>query len=190
MNLMLPHPDIDVISNILTEIKFNESFEQDRLKHTQLFSEQVNIARCEYYSTVELKNYVSQVYQNFFDEEIQPVIIRLVNTDPNQAAFYMPHTDKKRLVSLNYCLYPGGENVVTSFYKQRGDYSMSGSSCTYKEVDLEIAVQFNKPEWYLLDVNKYHSVENITGLRMNLALSFSGITSEQFVQKYKNLLHE
>lgn len=188
MNLMLPHPDIDIISSILTEIKFNDSFEQDRLKHTQLFSEPVNIARCEYYFTLKLKNYVKQVYQKFFEEEIQPVIICLVNTNPNQTAFYMPHVDKKRLVSLNYCLDAGGTDVMTSFYKQTGNYSMSGSSCTYKDVELETTVQFNKPEWYLLDVNRYHSVENIKGKRMHLALSFSDITCEQFTQKYKNLL--
>lgn len=187
MNLMLPHPDVDIISDILTEVKFNESFEQDRLTHVQLFSEQANIARCEYYSTPKLKNYVSQVYQKFFDEEIIPVIIYLVNTDPREPAFYMPHVDKKRLVSLNYCLDSGGSAVTTSFYKQCSDYSMTGSSCTYNDVDLETQVQYNKPEWQLLDVNRYHSVENITGKRMLFCLSFSDITAEQFLQKYANL---
>lgn len=189
MNVNLPKPDVDQLLEILKEIPSKLEDEQNRLKHSELFSDHINIARCEYCSSVKLKIYTNRYYQHLFYENITPVIVKLINTDINAGpAFYMPHVDKKRLVTLNFCISPGGKNVTTSFYKESGDYSASGNSLTYNDVTLDTKHSFNDSKWYFLDVNRYHSVENISDTRILFSISFNNISGDEFKEKYKNLL--
>ena len=139
---------------------------------------------------MELKAYTDQLYKSYFDEPVQPVIVKLVNVDPSVDSFYLPHVDKRRFISLNYYTELGGDNVTTSFYNEIGPYDLSGDSCTYDDVTPYSNEIYEKDTWYCLDVNRYHSVENINTTRIALALSFSTINISDFYKKYNHLYYK
>jgi hypothetical protein len=161
----------------------NPVFEENQSKHTQ--SSGLNVARCVYRTHKMLDLYTNQIYQPLFDEQLHPVLINLVNTNTTTPAFYPPHVDQKRITSLNFYIEPGGDNVTTSFYKEEGNFDLLGSSKNYDEVTVDYSLPMNDKAWYLLDVNRYHSVENILTNRFIFCLSFADLTVEQFKIKYK-----
>lgn len=186
-HLNLPTPDIDYIISISDLLSTPKPVhEQNRQRHSAMIG--LNIARCEYYSHPKLVLYTKEVYQPYFKESIFPVLIKLVNTDKSTPAFYMPHVDQKRLTSLNFYLDPGGSNVTTSIYDEYGPGDLQGSVTTYDKVTLKSREPMNDKKWYLLDVNRYHSVENIEHTRIVYALSFSNLSSTEFQEKYKSLV--
>lgn len=187
MHLNLPKPDLSLIKTIsamTTHELDNPVFVMNQEKHIK--SSGLNVAKCVYRTHNLLIKYVMQVYQPFFEEKVQPVLINLINTDTTMA-FYPPHVDQKRLTSLNFYIESGGDNVTTTVYKEEGNFDLLGSSKNYNEVTVDNTYQFNDQAWYLLDVNRYHSVENIMTNRSIFCLSFADLTTNSFKQKYKHL---
>lgn len=186
----LPAPNIDTLLRVgnmtLTEYN-NPTFINNQMKHT--CSSGLNVARCVYRTNKLLELYTNQIYQPFFEEKIQAVLINLVNTDLAYPACYPPHVDQKRITSLNFYIEPGGDNVTTSMYEEEGSFDLLGSSKNYNEVTLKETLRMNERAWYLLDVNRYHSVENIMTNRFIFCLSFSELNTETFKQKYKHLIN-
>lgn len=188
-HLNLPTPDIDYIISISDLLSIPKPvYEQNRQKHLAMTNQSLNIARCEYYFHSKLDLYTKEVYQPYFKESIFSVLIKLVNTDTSTPAFYMPHIDQKRLTSLNFYLEPGGSNVTTSIYHEHGPGDLQGSVTTYDKVTLKSRQPINDKKWYLLDVNRYHSVENIEHTRIVYALSFPNLSSTEFQERYKSLV--
>ncbi len=188
-HLNLPPPNIKYIISILDLLSTtNPVYEQNRQRHIALANNTLNIARCEYYFHRSIDLYTKSVYQPFFDEPVIPLVIKLVNTDTSKPGFYLPHADQKRLTSLNFYIEPGGPNVTTSFYEEEGLFDRKGFVKPYEEVTLKSRENFNDQAWYLLDVNRYHSVENIENTRIVFALSFEHLTMTAFQEKYKHLV--
>ena len=191
IQLTLPRPNtnsIIAILDLLSTFPENSVYEQNRQRHETMTGNTVNVAKCVYYTHPLLSKYTQEVYQPFFEEPIIPLVIKLVNTRPGTPSFYLPHYDQKRITSLNFYLEPGGANVTTSFYNEQGHFDLSGNVCTYEDVTLKSRHSMNEQEWYLLDVNQYHSVENIETNRIAFALSFQHLNTVSFQEKYKHLV--
>lgn len=189
LRLKLPVPNIKYILSILDSLSTtNPIYEQNRQRHIAFTNNTINIAKCEYYSHRSIDLYTNKIYQPFFDETIKPVVIKLINTDISKPGFYLPHVDQKRLTSLNFYLELGGSNVTTSIYEEEGLFDKIGSVKTYKEVTLKSYESCNDKTWYLLDVNRYHSVENIENTRIVFTLSFENLSMIKFQEKYQHLI--
>ena len=189
IHLNLPSPNIDSIISILDLMSTSKPrYEQSRQRYLAMINYSLNLARCEYAFHPELDLYTKEVYQPYFEEPIFPLFIKLVNADTSTPAFYMPHVDQKRLTSLNFYLDPGGANVTTSTYEEEGPGDMEGIVTTYDKVTLRSREPMNERKWYLLDVNRYHSVENIENTRITYALSFPNLSMRDFQEKYKHLV--
>jgi len=101
----------------------------------------------------------------------------------NTPSTHIVHTDRLRLTALNYIIDTGGSDVVTSWYKEEGmnlhrlqktPGSQSDSGAVdYKNLQLLESVNLEKNTWYIIDTRILHDVDNITGTRKSISISFS-----------------
>jgi hypothetical protein len=189
MQLNLPIPDIkliNIVGSLTRNLIDSEQFILNHQQHMKTING--NLAKCVYRGTPMLNKYVSTVYQPLFEETIQPGLMNLINTSSDSPAFYAPHCDFNRVITLNFILEAGGNNVTTTSYHEDGGYNMISIMKNYNEVTIKETFHMNKREWYLLDVNRFHSVENIITNRFIFCLGFADLTIESFKQKYKHFL--
>lgn len=136
----------------------------------------------------EVINLAREQYQSFFEEEFFPVLGILTNVNPNEKyACWPPHSDRERIMAMNWYLEEGGEHVPTVYYKQQWDHIPgpgTGRAWKYSEVDLDRPVHFEVGKWYALNVRQAHSIEKIESRRVLFTLSFYNITFEEFKSKY------
>lgn len=87
-----------------------------------------------------------------------------------------PHTDTQRVLILNYFLDLGGDDVWTTWYrdKTRDSLILEGSyySMNYNDLEPLERVKFEKHKWYLLNGRVPHSIDGMTGSRLYLSLCF------------------
>jgi hypothetical protein len=95
---------------------------------------------------------------------------------------HIVHSDIKRVFALNYLLELGGDNVLTTWYKERnkplyrykeqtGQQSDNGV-VKYDDLEVLTSVKFKKHKWCLLATDILHDVDNITGERSAISISF------------------
>ena len=101
---------------------------------------------------------------------------------------HFPHTDTlPRIWALNYNLDPGGDNVITSWYQERGHSILRPGPCRPQDIsqlDVLESVQIQPRRWHLLNTQVLHGVENIHGPRIAITLGFdhSPLEGHTFVQ--------
>lgn len=128
--------------------------------------------------------------RHIFDEEctkwFQENIAKNFNTKNSGWMFFeevqLPHTDITREWVMLYCVYTGGPTSL-SIWQQKGHALMREPYLALETYDdLELVEQVVGPAehtWYMFNTQMIHSVENMTGVRLNLQLSFDhGITPE------------
>jgi hypothetical protein len=85
-----------------------------------------------------------------------------------------PHTDQLRDMSLIYNIDPGGPNTRLTFWRDKKQPVVRprGVQAEYLD-DLEIIQEIEGPYdcWYLINAHILHSVENLTGTRINVQVS-------------------
>jgi len=150
----------------------------------------VNSVNHAYIWSPELDDYISDVYQQYFNEPIKSMIgiQRNVNSDLGCTP---PHCDRARNIAINYYIDLGGENVLTNLYNNLKNTEDLTSSVNFKyeEVELIESNKLAKDTWYGFNVQQCHSVENIETLRIFLGIVLDSNPSyEQFVSKYKKYL--
>ncbi len=101
----------------------------------------------------------------------------------NVPSTHIVHTDRLRLTALNYIIDTGGDNVMTSWYKEDGkelhrSKKITGSqsdsgAVDYKNLQLLESVNLEKNNWYIINTRILHDVDNITGTRKSISISFS-----------------
>lgn len=117
------------------------------------------------------------------------------NTDATQVA----HTDLRRLFALNYMISTGGEQVTTSFYRDRNkDICRGGTGFENKKIPemdtVDGAVNYDnldcvasfvaKPgAWYLLRVNALHEVDHLTDTRSSITIPYF---DENIIEYFKS----
>jgi len=101
----------------------------------------------------------------------------------NMPSTHIVHSDRERLTALNYIIDEGGEDVITSWYKENnkelfrerktsGGQSDSGF-VNYQNLELLKSAKLEKNCWYIIDTRILHDVDNITGTRKSISISFS-----------------
>ncbi len=131
-------------------------------------------------------------YIKFFpDEKFDMSIGILQNISINEPlAFIPPHIDKGRTLGAMFVVDTGGINTTTTFYKSPSDgYTPQQTLMVdYNELESTYSIKTLKDQWYLIDVQQFHSVENIETHRILYSINFYGITYSQFKEKYKNYI--
>jgi hypothetical protein len=94
---------------------------------------------------------------------------------------HIVHSDIKRLYSLMYMIDTGGDNVITSWYqekgkprfrsKETGEYQSDSGFVGYDNLELLDSKIFEKNKWYLMATDILHDVGNITGFRQSIGIS-------------------
>lgn len=110
------------------------------------------------------------------------ILFQTQNSKNNLPSTHIVHTDRERLTALNYIINEGGDDVITSWYrevnknllrekKESGSQSDSGS-VYYKDLTLLKSVRLKKDHWYIINTRILHDVDNIEDVRKSLSISF------------------
>ncbi len=131
-------------------------------------------------------------YVNFFPDENFDISIGILqNVSINEPlAFVPPHIDRGRTLGLMFIVETGGIDTTTTFYRTTHDEYTPQQTVMVDYNDLEsvYSIKTLKDQWYLIDVQQFHSVENIETHRILYSINFYGITYSKFKEKYKNYL--
>ena len=111
------------------------------------------------------------------------ILYQTQRSNNNIPSTHIVHTDRLRLTALNYIIDAGGDNVMTSWYKEDGkelhrSKKITGSQSDsgdvdYKNLQLLESVRLEKDNWYIIDTRVLHDVDNITDTRKSISISFS-----------------
>ena len=101
-------------------------------------------------------------------------------TDKNSGVMFfdqpqLPHTDSTRDFVLLYNVETGGEETELCFWQENGFPLFRDRMTTAaRGENLKKILTLNGPsdKWYLMNTLVLHSVQNMTGLRINLQISF------------------
>lgn len=139
----------------------------------------------------EMTAEIQQLYSGYFGEELIGIVGNLTNTYASGVVNVPPHCDRHRLVSINYILQSGGDDVLTCFYKEgrTGKDYTEAENKQYNEVTLDYKICIPERTWHSYNVQNYHSVENIKGTRLIFSLVLTSNPSfETFRKKYRDLI--
>lgn len=116
-------------------------------------------------------------YQNFFHKHKIKSVIGIMVNDNKVSACLPPHIDRARALAINYYLELGGDNVTTAFYNISKPTDVnSAHNVTYQEAGSPQETYVFSKNWYAYNVNRCHSVENVTNKRIFLSLIFDSVT--------------
>ncbi len=106
----------------------------------------------------------------------------------NHDATQVAHTDLRRLFALNYMISTGGDQVTTSFYRDRRENICRGGTgfgnkkipemdtvngaVDYDYLDCVASFQAKKGCWYLLRVNALHEVDHLKTTRSSITIPY------------------
>jgi hypothetical protein len=133
---------------------------------------------------------IISLYRKYFLEDFLP-ILAVTDNVAKVPSSTPPHCDKIRQTAINYLLTTGGEKVTTSFYQQTrhsADLNLA-DHLRYEQVTVDQQHVLPIDQWHAFDVQKFHSVENITERRCILSLVLKSNPSfHEFVAKYQTLV--
>ena len=133
---------------------------------------------------------LKDIYSPIFREEVH-VSLGIARSIESTKSLTPPHCDRKRHVAINYILKSGGDNVVTTFYKEKRKNSdlNTGESLDYDQVSFSSCCVLPERKWHTFNAQQYHSVENIKTERYYFSLlPLSNPTFEKFIEQHKSLI--
>jgi hypothetical protein len=101
---------------------------------------------------------------------LNPYIVVFENTNPSCSAYYVPHTDPKRMTAFNYYLDYGGDSATLSTYNEC-DWNEEPKVKDWEDLTLLKQYQLNTSNWYCFDTKRFHSVDNIQTKRILISMS-------------------
>jgi hypothetical protein len=128
-----------------------------------------------YYETVPLN-----LIENFVESPGISIRHRInyITTENHNNGIMLPHTDYKRKFAINYFIDTGGENVITSWYRETnkpiynrehyhvGPKQSNGNEIVkYEDLELLDSVKCQKNKWYIIRTDVIHGVANLNGIR-------------------------
>jgi hypothetical protein len=137
---------------------------------------------------------LNKIYSQHFNQRVYGIFNKMVNKNPHGTSRVSPHCDRERLTSINYFIRTGGDNVRTCFYNEsRLDQTTlltQGENAKEEQLTLDFELIFNEKQWHSYNVQKYHSVQNISNTRLLFALVLEdNIDYNTFQLKYANLIN-
>ena len=187
--LNLPTPNIEIIK-LCYQVANVCPINFDTLEEMQAVQDkQYNIASGSFVSNLDLEFEVLKQYSRYFSSRFKSTVGVLENTQDTLAC-YPPHTDRSRLVSIDYYIEQGGSNVKTIMYNQfdSKDNRLGGSMKSYNDVKPLQEYIFEESKWYCTNSRQFRSVENIEHKRILLSLSFYDKHFDQFINDNKHIL--
>lgn len=136
--------------------------------------------------------HINLQYRRYFSKPVRPAIIMFSNkSKEHKYASLVPHCDVNRTFSLNYVIETGGDNVTTTFYHEgREDPDLEVIQFKHpSELTLDKSYVCPKNGWTMLDVQRYHGVENIETNRIVLMLMSMDNFDRSVAEIYKELEH-
>ena len=147
----------------------------------QLFKNNQFIVPCKY--TVGVINKSLEDWLNFILPWSNSLTkkIQIAESTDSAKSTHTVHSDINRRWALNYMFELGGDDVWTSWYKEknkslyrpRGDttFQAEGSFIDYGNLDNICSAKFKKLKWYLIRVDILHDVDQIENQRSSLTIS-------------------
>jgi len=143
------------------------------------------------YNRISWTPLVHWVSNTLFGETSDVAVYHNIVT-ADQSGKHPIHTDMRRCATIQYMIDPGGEDVRTNFYQQRGqslrrgwdpEYrgwhpdlkeKFKGKAITvdYDDVDLVDSVCMQKHNWYLFRSDVLHDVSNLYAPRIHIHVAF------------------
>ncbi len=148
----------------------------------------INCAAGDFFLDEQVTDLGRRQFQQYFPYKLFPGIGLIKNTSPDTLASYCPHTDKVRTVCINYYIEAGGQNVTTVFYDKEDliDDLVGSHMAAYKDLNKIKEQYFNENIWYMFGTRRFHSVENIEGVRIILTLSLTNCSTEDLGKLIEN----
>lgn len=139
---------------------------------------------------------IEWVTENIHEKLIRPYLvgIQLFNHKlPGQVITSGPHVDGPRGdYVLNYCLEPGGDNVLTQWFQQDGfeviRHQAHQTGLYLKTFDGLTKIQEVKcpvKEWHGLEIRALHTVANLTSNRLALSLGIPQDILPDIINRFK-----
>ena len=192
ITLTLPKPSDILIDAVRTAANNRPINYQSQQWHKNLQPSHKNCAAGDFFEDQLVNDLVASEYQKYFTEPITPLVGVIHNTESTPAS-YPPHSDRVRIVGVNYYIDLGGDNVETVFYNKVDpeDDNIGGHVLSYDNLpEVHSIEHFTSGPWYALAARRYHSVENILTSRCLLTLCVKSPTFEKFLINYRHMLAE
>jgi hypothetical protein len=194
VTLNLPAPS-ESLTNIIDRVVNKTTLDLSNKQWLEKFhNDTVNVTLHKYgIFDQEMLTKTKEEYENFFHKHKIIATISVMRCANTHAACMTPHIDRGRTLAINCFIKLGGDNVVTTFYNNVGQNKLDSSqNFTYDQTGgIKNQVVFNNA-WYAFNVNRIHSVENITGTRCYLSIRFLGHETtfdlQQLILDYPNLI--
>jgi len=174
--------DLPVIpNNLLNEEFIPEMGTNDIGYGAEHFKHGIKLEPCSYwFSSVKNKELISWLQENV--PAFKPLSnILYQQTYHKTGGYHIVHSDIRRSFALNYMIELGGDNVLTTWYREKGKplkrfKTVSGRQSDVGYIDyanLEIleSVKFEKNKWYIISTNILHDAGEIKGLRKSITIS-------------------
>jgi hypothetical protein len=131
------------------------------------------------FNHIPLINWVKENIVEIKDKQKHICVHESVDNKPSTQ---IVHSDIQRKMVLVYIIDTGGDNVITTWYRERGKSLYRGKESgnklcdsgfiDYDNLDVIESVKLESRCWYVLDGEILHDVDNITSQRKSLHISF------------------
>ena len=141
-----------------------------------------SLVSCKYiYSHIACEDFELWLKHNIPDVSIDSALMQSQHSINNLPSTHIVHTDIERRSSLNYIIDTGGEDVTTSWYKEKNknlhresksiNQQSDSGFVNYDNLELLESVNFQKNNWYVIDTRILHDVDNITNIRRSISIN-------------------
>ena len=194
--LVLPKLPND-LENELTNQAASIQISEQKRKWLEDFHDNEFIVGGQEYGTVNttinstLKKRLDESYKQFFPDEDIDYTLGKMTAHNSKISTIPPHCDRGRQLACNYLLDTGGTNVQTVFYNYTRDDDELNSAVNIRKFDLvsESSIVMKSKTWYIFNAQQAHGVENLSGSRLILSISFgTNIRLKDFVKKYSMMV--
>jgi hypothetical protein len=182
--LIYAEVDLPQIPNDVIDIEFSYRFNLN-IKYPgadlQLVKNNEPIIPCKY--TVGMIDKSLKDWLNFNLPWAKTLLkkIQIAESDDSIKAVHSVHTDIKRCWALNYMFELGGEDVWTSWYKEKNKplhrfrdsetFQADNKIVKYENLDAICSTKLKNFKWYLIRVDILHDVSQIENRRSSLTIS-------------------
>jgi hypothetical protein len=132
------------------------------------------------------KPHISWIRENVVDIKNTVKYVCVHEPIDSKSSTQIVHSDVKRKTVLVYIIDTGGDNVVTTWYREKDKNLYRGKESGFKlcdtgfvnydDLDIIESVKLEKKTWYALDGEILHDVDNIISERKSLHISFNDKT--------------
>lgn len=141
----------------------------------------------------EQNQMIDDIYGPYFKSKCRGMFALMKNRYPGSVSHTPIHTDRGRNIAVNWILETGGTEVMTTFYnkerRQHPVYHKRATNYRIDQVEQEYSVKLPKETWIAFNVQKVHSVENISTTRKMFSIIIEDNPSwYDFPTKYSNII--